>query len=457
MIILLFPLIYALVVLFYIFKINILSTIILLSYIIYFYIYDIKKNKNYISLSSLFTIGFLGSFSISFLKLSNLSSQYSYKFFITIFLSYFSFLLSYKYINIFIKNNSYNLFDKNNHIMIDNNKNIKFIYNFLLIIMFISSICFIIELIKLKFIPLFIRNVPHAYSTFHIFLLHYLTTLYIFVPSISITYYYYEQKNNNINNIIKLRVIVSILYSILMSLLLVSRGQLLMSLIMMFFTYILLYINNKEIDFQSIYNIIKKNIKNISIIILIILILYIVITYRRSHSLNYLNDIFDMKYKNMPLFITQPYMYLTEGFENLNYMINNIKEYTYGKRILNPLWTLTFMNKIFPFDFQYETLLLKIELNNTTIFYDIYNDFSYFGVVVLSSFFGSISYLTEKYLKKCFYIYKNPIFIIFYIQIAYYFLMSFFQPFFSLTPTYVYLLLTLLCLFIYKKIVYRNL
>ena len=183
-------------------------------------------------------------------------------------------------------------------------------------------------------------------------------------------------------------------------------------------------------------------------------LLYLVITIRRSHSISYLNDIFDMKNKNIPIFITQPYMYLTEGFENLNYMIEKITDFSFGKRSLQPIFTLTFMNKLFYFDFMTELYLLKEELTNMTLYYDAYYDFKYIGVLVLAMILGFLSSYLEHYIK----IYKtsqsndnskNPIGLLFYTLMGYYMIMSFFQPFFSLTSSFVYIMYILMLYIIF--------
>ena len=114
----------------------------------------------------------------------------------------------------------------------------------MLLTMAISFVAFIIEASILKFVPLFVKDVPHAYSTFHIFMLHYVTTFYIFVPCISVMYLYYELKSKHVTSIIKARVIISILYAVVMSTLLVSRGQLLMSMLMCLFMFAILLTKN---------------------------------------------------------------------------------------------------------------------------------------------------------------------------------------------------------------------
>ena len=440
------------------YKVNLLllASIFMLAFSIYAYIYDIKKSNNIVNLRALYSLGFVGSFGLTYLKLSNLSLDYNYKFFIVILLAIAGFYISYE------MTMKYSIKNQNNNPVLDyardgvannvntiTNRNLasitNFVYRVMLLTMAISFVAFIIEASILKFVPLFVKDVPHAYSTFHIFMLHYVTTFYIFVPCISVMYLYYELKSKHVTSIIKARVIISILYAVVMSTLLVSRGQLLMSMLMCLFMFAILFLNNYKISKSSLYEFIKRHLKAICFIIVGMVALYLMISIRRSHSVSYLNDIFDMKNKNMPIYITQPYMYLTEGFENLNYMIEKLTNFTFGKRTFKPLFTLTFMDKLFYFDFIYEQFILKTELTNMTIFYDAYFDFAYAGVLTLAVILGYVSARLQIYIKTednkyNIDMYNNPIGLLFYVLVAYYLIMSFFQPFFSLASSTVYIL-----------------
>ena len=72
--------------------------------------------------------------------------------------------------------------------------------------------------------------------------------------------------------------------------------------------YTLLYI------FIVINNIIKYvNLKLKIIFVLFFIFAYLIITVFRAHNAEYLNNIFDMKYK-LPIFISQPYTYIFHNF-----------------------------------------------------------------------------------------------------------------------------------------------
>ena len=46
--------------------------------------------------------------------------------------------------------------------------------------------------------------------------------------------------------------------------------------------------------------------------------IYVLLTFARGHDVSYLNGIFQMKNSEMPIFITQPYMYIANNYDNLS-------------------------------------------------------------------------------------------------------------------------------------------
>lgn len=425
------------------YNMNIIASVLIISLAIFLYINDVIKTKNILNIKALFSIGFLIPFGLSLLKLSNLSTDYSLKTIISVFSMYFCIYLGYEYHNVFNRKKE-DIVSKNTEF----NFNEVFVYRTMLSLMAISFVSFLIEAIKMGFIPLLIKNTPHAYSTFHIFMLHYLTTIYIFVPAVATIYMYIKIKQNHFDTIIKLRVICSILFSVAMSILLVSRAQLISSLIYLTFMFIILFVDNIKTIYNSIKNNLKKDIKQLIITSSIIIVLLILITIRREHSVSYLKGIFDMK-KNFPIFITQPYMYLAHGFENFNYLVNSLEGFTYGLRMFLPIWTLSFIKFFFPAHIVTQNYIIKEELTNTTLIYDVYGDFGIVGIIIFGFILGLIFYKMEKSLKEK---NNNPFFYIFYIQIAQYSVLSFFQPFYSLTNTWTYFLLTMIFYYLYDII-----
>lgn len=416
----------------YIYDYNMLSSAILGAFVIFYII----KNKNILySLKSLFTIGFIGGFSISLLKLSNLSSKYSIKMLLVIYIAYFSF-----YIGYFLCRHKKDNIIKSKYNFLSSKQCI--IDRIIIIIMIVSLVSLFIEAYILKYIPILSIGTPHAYSEFHVFMIHYFTTSFILIPSISaLTIYRYYKKDKYTGYISFLIALSGILFSICMSIVLVSRFQLVFSISQFVFAIIYLYVNDKKKYKDS-----KKIIICSICIFLFIVVVYIVITIARSHSIKYLNDIFDMKNKNTPIFITQPYMYISQNFENLNYMINNLPFFSYGRRSLTPLFSLTLIKKFFPHVAVAAPLLVKDELTTNTLIYDFYYDFSYIGVVVGLYLIGYLMSSLEKYV----YSNKNNILtILIYTQMSFYMLFSFFQTFFSLPQTYVYIILSIMLYLLY--------
>ena len=424
---------YFLSLLFYYFKHNFVASILMILLAIFLYYVDYKKTKRIINVRGLFALGFVGGFGISLLKLSVLSSDYSLKTIITVYTAYFSLYLG-------------TYFCRDKGIVIFNvAKKTKPLSLIVVLLTAITFITFWIEVYILKFIPLFTKDTPHAYSTFHVFMLHYITSLYIFIPSFAIANYYMEGKNS------KVGIICSYVYVVALAMIMVSRSQLIMSLVLSIFTFVVYnknYITNKLIN--------KKNVCLTVIAIIVLMIIYVFITINRAHDIAYLNGIFEMKNENTPIFITQPYMYIAHNFENLNYMINNIEKlgFGFGRRCLLPLFTLTFVKKIFPTVAMAPTYVIKEELSTLTLIYDFYYDFGIIGVIVFCFIIGYVGKMLENYVYKLMDEKYHTYLTILFSLLCYYMLFSFFQTYFSLTETLVYIIILIFIegIFVVKNI-----
>ena len=75
---------------------------------------------------------------------------------------------------------------------------------------------------------------------------------------------------------------------------------------------------------------------------------YVLLTVARRHDVAYLNGIFEMKNPNMPIFITQPYIYVANNFENFNCMVEQLTAHTWGLQMLFPVFALTGLKFVFP-------------------------------------------------------------------------------------------------------------
>lgn len=452
---LIYTIVYLLSVLLYRLNHNYIASLIMISLAIFLYVNEVKIEKRIINVRGLFALGFIGGFGVSLLKLSKLSSEYSTIMLVAVFLAYFS-----MYVGVYLSSKNFANTTSKNEILKQEKINGKFTLGqkLILSIIFITFISFIIEVIKLKFIPLFTIRTPHAYSAFHVFMLHYITSFYSFVPSIAICNYFADKKNKtsinkiHLDNSIKL-IIISFVYVVMMSLLLVSRSKLILSVVLSVFVYIVFNCDNKTKKKIS-----KVGIISIALISVLFLILYIVITINRAHNIEYLNGIFEIKNEKLPIFISQPYMYIAHNFENLNYMINNTFRWTCGRRMLYPLFTLLFIKKFFPIVVDSPYYIIKQELSTVTIIYDAYYDFGLVGVIVFCFLLG---YVGKRLEDKTYGILENMsenyYIVVLFALYCYYMLFSFFQTYFSLTDTWVYIiLLTLLSKFIINKKISRG-
>ena len=171
----------------------------------------------------------------------------------------------------------------------------------MVIVTAVSLGAFLAEALILGFVPFFVRGVPHAYSTFHITGVHYFTVSCVLVPALSVLYFCIEQGRNGV------RMVLVILMDILacaIPVLCVSRFQLILAVGLAVLTYIAMD-NRLKISYA------------IGLVLGMIPI-YVLLTFARGHDVSYLNGIFQMKNSEMPIFITQPYMYIANNYDNFN-------------------------------------------------------------------------------------------------------------------------------------------
>ena len=431
-----YTIIYTLSMVLYYFRYNIIASGLMIALAIFLYVIDFRKEKRLITIKGLFALGFIGGFGVSLLKLSALSMEYSIKTFLVIYVSYFSMYLG----SYFSKDKKLSL---SNYKGMYDSKEMPYSQKEKILICFfiITFLAFVIEVIKLKFIPLMTIATPHAYSTFHVYMLHYITSLYVFIPSVAICNYHHEKSKRS-----RVAVLLSYMYVVLLSALMLSRGQLIMSIVLSVF--VILILNGKDIF--EIFNS-RRNRLAVIIVVVILSILYVFITVHRAHDVAYLKGIFEMKDSNMPIYIAQPYMYVAHNYENLNYMINNLKHHTFGRMTLVPLFTLTFMKKLFPFAIGAPNLVIKEELSTKTLIYDSYYDFGIVGVMIFCFIIGYIGSILENYVymiednKGSI---KGSYFAVLFSLLCYYMLFSFMQSYFSLTDTWFNIIVLLIVCFI---------
>lgn len=289
-------------------------------------------------------------------------------------------------------------------------------------LMFGSIACFLLEAAVVGFIPLFSPE-PHAYSYFHVSGVHYFTISCILIPALSVLYFRLVEKWNPAGLIL---LICGNVTAVGIPILCVSRFQLLFAVGFAAVVYLMVY---RHVTW-----------KMIVMGIVILIPVYVLLTVARRHDVTYLNSIFEMKYSEMPIFVTQPYMYVVNNYENFNCMVAQLPEFTHGLKMLFPVFALTGLKFVFPQLVAFPLYTTKPELTTLTIFYDAYYDFGTAGVVLFALVLGGGAFLLTRWTKKS----ENPLVYLFYGQIAIYLGLSFFTTWFSNPTTWFWLALTMM-------------
>lgn len=165
---------------------------------------------------------------------------------------------------------------------------------------------------------------------------------------------------------------------------------------------------------------------------------YLILTVARSHNIEYLNGIFEMKNASMPIFVSQPYIYIANNYDNFNCLVGALPGHSFGLKGLFPLWALSGLKFFFPQLINFPIYVDKTELTTLTLFYDSYYDFGWIGVLLFSCVLGAIAYILVVKLREM----RNPLGYLLYAQFAAYLMLSFFTTWFSNTTTWFYLILT---------------
>ena len=301
-----------------------------------------------------------------------------------------------------------------------------------IILMFtlVSVFAFTFEAVRLSYIPLFTVDTPHAYSYFHISGVHYFTVLFVFVPALTV-YWMYRERGRGMDRAF-FEVMVCTVISLVLPLLLVSRYQLIFSVMLAAMMFIIL---NRERPGEFLK---AKFIITGCISVLSLIALYVFLTVERAHSVSYLNGIFEMKNENMPIFITQPYMYIANNYENFNCLVRDLPKHTYGLRQLFPVFALTGLKFRFPELVSFPLYVTKEELTTVTVIYDAFYDFGAAGVSAFCFIYGAAVSLLERLLKTD----KNPMVCLLCAQVYGYLCLSFFTTWYSNPTTWFYIIIT---------------
>ncbi len=383
----------------------------------FLYYNDYRRSGNLIHLRGLFSAFWVGGQGVACLKLSQLQTDWGLKTWVCFFLAHTGFWAAYE---ILVRLRGGRESDER-PARRRKRSAVRPVFNCIVVLTAVSLAAFLFEAVWLGFVPLFLLGVPHAYSEFHVTGIHYVTVSCVLVPALSVLYFLQGGSRSFGKN-----ALVSVLtgVSLLIPILCVSRFQLVFALLTALFTY-LAYTRSRRIV-------------PIIAVIGIIVPVYVILTVFRSHSIEYLNGIFEMKNEAVPIFISQPYIYIANNYENFNCLVEALPEHTFGLRMLFPLWTLTGLKFLFPQLVNFPIYIDKIELTTLTMFYDAYYDFGAAGVLIFSVIMGIAAYCLVTRLWQ----FKNPVGYLLYAQMGVYFMLSFFTTWFSNTTTWFYLIVT---------------
>ncbi len=394
-----------------------LSGALLLAAALWLYFRDYRHSGNLIHLRGIFSLFWVGGQGLACLKLSRLQGDWRAMTWLCMALAFAGFwavfeVLSRTYGTGYDSHSRWRRFTGDP----------KPVYHMVCGVTIISLTAFLVEAVVLGYVPLFLRGVPHAYSEFHLTGIHYITVSCVLVPSLAILHAHLERGRGSEQRMVTSIVMTGI--SLLIPILCVSRFQFVFAVLLAGFTYISL-----QKQFNPAYAAAPA---------VIILPVYLILTVARSHDVEYLNGIFEMKNAAMPIFITQPYMYIANNYDNFNCLVEVLPEHSFGLRGLFPLWALTGLKFAFPQLINYPIYVNKKELTTLTLFYDAYYDFGWVGVLIFSCLLGVAAYLLTIKLREM----RNPMGYLLYAQLGVYLMLSFFTTWFSNTTTWFYLILT---------------
>ena len=212
------------------------------------------------------------------LKLSNLQSDWNLVTWICFYLALTGFWAAYEAVDrMFGENDSYGRRNRRRR------KNlVRPVYRCMQALTLVSSAAFLFEALTLRYVPLFVRGVPHAYSEFHITGVHYFTVSCVLVPSLAVLFFLEGGSRRSFRN--RMAVVMTVV-SLAIPILCVSRFQLIFSVAVACFTFG---------AYQK-----KMNPLVLPALLVLLIPFYVLLTVARSHDVVYLNGIFEMKNTGM--------------------------------------------------------------------------------------------------------------------------------------------------------------
>lgn len=425
---------------------HIASGLLLLLGAIILYLYFYYKTKNLVNYQGLLALSFMGGEGIAAFQLSNLQTDWSLMTWICFIAFSLCFFLGYDGKEYFDMRKRQAVVsnmkeEKGGSYYIENekiNKNSimeKRLFVSAVVVAVISFFSFVLEACILGYVPLFSKD-THAYNYFHITGVHYFTVTCMMTHALTLIYWMVHRENRKkgwCQKIYKNRIVILVIANMLalsIAILCISKFQLLLTVALPLFIYLMM---KKDIN-------IKRFLLIGAVIAVIVIAVMIVMIMKRNYAPGYLNDIFEMKNSNLPMFVQYPYIYIANNYANFNCLVEQVTDHTMGIRMAFPLFALTGLKFVSPFRewLIQPVYLTKTELNTLTIIYDAYYDFGLIGVILFGLLLGWICSFLNKKMKHD----KNPVIYLFGGQIAMYVVLSFFSTWFSVPTTWFWLAVT---------------
>jgi len=395
-----------------------MSGVSLLLAAVYLYFYDYRRSGNPLHLRALFSAFWIGGQGISCLKLSHLQTDWELETWACFFVAYTAFWVMFELID---KKLSVRETWSGSKLLCESDDMGRGyelgLFTAVILLTLVSFSAFTLEAVVLGYVPFFVRGVPHAYSYFHISGVHYFTVSCVLVPSMAVVLFVTEKGLAFWKKVV---VILATMIALTIPVLCVSRFQLIFAVILAVLT------------FMQVSGV--KKIRYLFMAAGALIPLYVVLTIARSHDVEYLNGIFEMRNINTPIFITQPYMYIANNYDNFNCLVRELPAHTMGIKGLFPLWALTGLKFLKPELVAFPLYTTKEELTTVTLFYDAYYDFGIAGVFFFAAVLGIFAaWLMHRSSRP-----GNPFWQVFYGQAALYFMLSFFTTWYSNPTTWFY-------------------
>ncbi|MGF7002030.1 oligosaccharide repeat unit polymerase [Lachnospiraceae bacterium PFB1-21] len=378
---------------------------------IYLYRKWYKETGNIVDLRGVFTLAWVGGQGVACLQLSRLQTSWHYLTWLCFFVIYLGFGVGYEW----------GLRDGRVDRRVEKAEEAtKRIFQCINVLGLVSLTCFVIEVVIRGYIPL-ISQAAHSAFLFPVSGLHYLTLGGALIPALSVLYI--QSKKDEAKRKMGIIIFWNVV-SVLVLVMCIARSQILLAVGIALTVYIA---TNKRIKGRIVV-----------LLLLVLIPLYVLLTIAKDHNVAYLNSVFEMKNRDMPIFITQPYMYVANNFENFNMLVENIGRHTFGLKMLFPFFALTGLKYVIPKIVDMPMYLTKPELTTLTMFYDAYYDFGVVGVCALAILVGVIAKIIVRKVRDT----NNPIIFLFYGQFAVYLGLAFFTTWLSSPVVWMWFILS---------------